>query len=720
MKKGIFLVSMVMLVATGCTKSEKREVVEHTRYESGKHPMVVNTTKAAKKVSETEENFVVERDQNLEISLGFTPPTMVGDDWNTYFEIYQDAKLQHPVKECWFDYEENTKKLTIQPPCFGTAELTSIGIYNAELNRVSGKHVYDDVMGDNWGNLDHFYFVQKVNVSTGKQLEKPIVHTMKVKSEIESAPAVVYSVNGRGEALLQWEEVPGAKEYLVFTVDVTEEGIGTLAYVCGRTKKTSWTTASTQYGSEVDEMNKEFCSFTESEDDIAAGERTPNREIQPDASVGVIAITDHGASPISELYSLKEYMKKLPNRLADHANEEKEIDKSEQQSIADLPKEAYVTMCDGKTVSRALVYDVENAHMSEYGESGHVEIMADVAGTKFQMEYRVEFDDRVMAQQELAKLQSQQEEKQENFQAESGVTATTPLSEHIAKCLLKNETNIDISGFSESRSKDKVEDALMEAQCQNPLIMEIDHMVYNTVTQIIHITYVESEEQGKKKRQEVQKKSKEIVGKIIKKGMTELEKEIAINEFLCGNTTYDKAAANSSKASGYSKIEKKYRDSFTAYGALVKKTAVCEGYANAFKVLADEAGLPCIIVTGRLNGKEPHAWNRVRVDGKWRTIDSTNNDGETIKNALFNLSDQAIKNVLVQDKAFLVDKQIKNYCCDDDKQEYYHTQGSYVSKDKVEKELVRRLKRKKDVALRTDYSMSDKEYKKIEIGRAHV
>ena len=53
---------------------------------------------------------------------------------------------------------------------------------------------------------------------------------------------------------------------------------------------------------------------------------------------------------------------------------------------------------------------------------------------------------------------------------------------------------------------------------------------------------------------------------------------------------------------------------------------VCEGYARAFKVLCDEAGIPCVLVDGEALG-EPHMWNYVQMDdGKWYAVDVTWND----------------------------------------------------------------------------------------------
>lgn len=50
---------------------------------------------------------------------------------------------------------------------------------------------------------------------------------------------------------------------------------------------------------------------------------------------------------------------------------------------------------------------------------------------------------------------------------------------------------------------------------------------------------------------------------------------------------------------------------------------VCEGYAEAFKMLCDREGIPCVIVVGK-SGDGGHAWNYVKMeDGKWYAVDLT-------------------------------------------------------------------------------------------------
>lgn len=70
-------------------------------------------------------------------------------------------------------------------------------------------------------------------------------------------------------------------------------------------------------------------------------------------------------------------------------------------------------------------------------------------------------------------------------------------------------------------------------------------------------------------------------------------------------------------------------DRGTAAGALVDGKCVCEGYARAFQLLCEKAGISAVCILGKAksNGEtEGHMWNAVRIDGAWYYCDPTWND----------------------------------------------------------------------------------------------
>ncbi len=63
--------------------------------------------------------------------------------------------------------------------------------------------------------------------------------------------------------------------------------------------------------------------------------------------------------------------------------------------------------------------------------------------------------------------------------------------------------------------------------------------------------------------------------------------------------------------------------------ALSTGRCVCDGYAKAFFFLCKACGLDTILIDGTAwssSGSELHAWNKVKIDGKWYSIDVTWDD----------------------------------------------------------------------------------------------
>jgi|GEM_PF-867790 len=131
-------------------------------------------------------------------------------------------------------------------------------------------------------------------------------------------------------------------------------------------------------------------------------------------------------------------------------------------------------------------------------------------------------------------------------------------------------------------------------------------------------------------------KAKEIIKNIIKPGMSDLQKEKAIHDYIVLNTKYD--------YDNYNNHTLQIWDG-NPYGILIKGTGVCEGYADTTKLLLDMEGIDCIVVTGNAIGStEGHAWNIVKIDGKYYQLDTTweigNKQTNFVRYEYFNLSDK--------------------------------------------------------------------------------
>ena len=97
-------------------------------------------------------------------------------------------------------------------------------------------------------------------------------------------------------------------------------------------------------------------------------------------------------------------------------------------------------------------------------------------------------------------------------------------------------------------------------------------------------------------------------------------KELAIHDKLIKENTYDTVCRDNHMS---------YHLSHTAYGALVNKTSVCDGYAMAYSYLLDGAQIESRVVTGDTSSGL-HAWNIVEQEGGWYEVDTTWDDQENI------------------------------------------------------------------------------------------
>lgn len=114
------------------------------------------------------------------------------------------------------------------------------------------------------------------------------------------------------------------------------------------------------------------------------------------------------------------------------------------------------------------------------------------------------------------------------------------------------------------------------------------------------------------------------------------DKEKAIHDFLAQKVSYS--------TNLYSV------NSHNICGPLIENSAVCEGYALAFKLLCDEMQIPCMIVNGTAqdeNGiSENHSWNIVRVNNTNFHVDVTWNSDLMRNNApsvYYNVSESFIR-----------------------------------------------------------------------------
>ena len=91
----------------------------------------------------------------------------------------------------------------------------------------------------------------------------------------------------------------------------------------------------------------------------------------------------------------------------------------------------------------------------------------------------------------------------------------------------------------------------------------------------------------------------------------------AVYDYICANVSYDYDNLDDSE----------YLLKYTAYAAMINKTAVCQGYCALMYRMLQQKNIDCRLIPG-----SNHAWNIVAIDGVYYNADSTWDAGRDPKN----------------------------------------------------------------------------------------
>lgn len=103
-----------------------------------------------------------------------------------------------------------------------------------------------------------------------------------------------------------------------------------------------------------------------------------------------------------------------------------------------------------------------------------------------------------------------------------------------------------------------------------------------------------------------------LTTEVFKPEMSQYDLVKSIHDYLIDHSVY---AQNSSQTLVY-----------YAYGPLIKGVGVCEGYAEAARLLFDAIGIESVYVEGTAGNSVRHAWNIIKIGGNWYQLDITWDD----------------------------------------------------------------------------------------------
>ncbi|NMA66527.1 MAG: hypothetical protein GX957_09855 [Clostridiaceae bacterium] len=237
----------------------------------------------------------------------------------------------------------------------------------------------------------------------------------------------------------------------------------------------------------------------------------------------------------------------------------------------------------------------------------------------------------------------------------------------IYEALYNYESKLVLPDSPYTDSPQKVFQLIEKCLQENPHLFYYSGCVYFS-DGTVKFQYSKDSITGINQRNALKQRIEEIVREVITPEMSDYEMELALHDYLIQFCQYDK--------NGYEKSDIP-PESYNAYGALCLGTAVCEGYAEAMKLLLNRVGIECQIITGTAND-EKHAWNIVKIDGETYHLDATYNDPvlsdgtSTIRYHYFNLTDMEIEKDHVWNR--------RNYpACNSTKYNYYVYNSLIVS-----------------------------------------
>ncbi|MCI8649978.1 MAG: hypothetical protein HFG20_07670 [Anaerotruncus sp.] len=143
--------------------------------------------------------------------------------------------------------------------------------------------------------------------------------------------------------------------------------------------------------------------------------------------------------------------------------------------------------------------------------------------------------------------------------------------------------------------------------------------------------------------QEFHQKAKQVVAQL-PVTLSDYEKCLYLCTYLTQNVSYEQPAEQPERPrSDGITVKRSAAPVETGYGALVLGVANDKGYAQAFHLLAKEAGIQVLTVYGETSrGKDSH-WNMVNLDGEWYHIDPCwVDDGYRMDGSFFLASDRQI------------------------------------------------------------------------------
>jgi hypothetical protein len=577
-------------------------------------------------------NYDYDAVKSQHIAEGTDPESEIYD--STFaFEIFADAALTKSVSMTAGQFDNGGPvRIWSGDPGFGTpTEGESKTIQNNELG--------------GFGLHPEYFLVRKVDAN-GVTLDKPVVTRFTVKQNME-APVVTFSTpNADGNLTLEWNKIDGATNYFVVTSNVGFEGSTRYYKILGETSDTSWSSEALSVTTDVAPwlvyQNEDMQLFEGASSDvvelgwISAGSASGY-------DYGVIATDGTKFSPYIS-YDGAEVAAALPYETAFGANRDlKKWGKSGYiDGIENVQKTLAFTSLDGATRSTIAYIDPAET-VTRYKDRWVVSLRG--RGTNLGEWIPISRKSEPNIEKAIEEF---------NAAAEAAAPTTgmptfdllaapvdefaTPVKEapatdypvygsndytkFLAQHFIAQTAVIDVSDFVGKPGMPDTNDAALEARYQNPYAISIKALSISGSTVTVGYTYKKPE--AEKIQRAISDKVDSVVSKVATGSMSDAKKIEALNNWLIDNAEYDYPAFKAMQEPFGAGSE--FARAWTAEGVLVDGIGVCASYAYGFNALANAAGVETVVIIGDVKNGGAHAWNKVKIDGEWKAVDSTWND----------------------------------------------------------------------------------------------
>jgi hypothetical protein len=486
-----------------------------------------------------------------------------------------------------------------------------------------------------WGNAPIYYI--RINydpdAETPTKLTKPIIVPFTVKSELP-IPTLKYEIDSRGNFKLTWNPVEGATSYRIYNVRVFDPSSfnrpipGPETGYAGQFPQLEREVTETELHEFLPPLNFDN-NYNDNDDDI---DLIISQNLGVEGDYYVTAVNGDKESNFSNSVSTFALSSRIPGNIITNIGFER------YDSLSELPSIAQIRMIDGTIVSRNFTFDYEHAVIHEYEGA---EIHYTVPGTNFtgyvvvknatkeELEARKaaaenstnsgtvepdnttgyvpapnvptiidpssEASDNITDQQRSNTEKKVDEGNQEFVPApeaakEVQVNADTALEEYLALSMMDGQERISLKAFPEAQNFSTLADVMKKVVYQNPLILGVSQYGYDYGSLTLAVKYDYRQDEIKNKQKEIIAEARKIVSSIVKSGMTDDEKRLAIYDYLNEHTRYDVEALDDAKRNNFENVDARFNDSFNTYGIMVKKVGVCASYASTYKMLSGHIG----------------------------------------------------------------------------------------------------------------------------------